>query len=143
MKNKESMNKCFNIMKSLLPFIGMLLIIIAFHFTDWIFFKFYPPIVNLGLFIIFFSSIFQKQTVIQKLALSMEPDAKPWVLDYTRKLTYIWSVFMFLNFLISAATIFMSKEIWALYNGIISYILVGLLFGVEYTIRMIFKRKYD
>lgn len=137
------MNKCFNIMKSLLPFIGMLLIIIAFHFTDWIFFKFYPPIVNLGLFIIFFSSIFQKQTVIQKLALSMEPDAKPWVLDYTRKLTYIWSVFMFLNFLISAATIFMSKEIWALYNGIISYILVGLLFGVEYTIRMIFKRKYD
>ncbi len=137
------MNKCFNIIKSLLPFIGMLLIIIAFHFTDWIFFKFYPPIVNLGLFIIFFSSIFQKQTVIQKLALSMEPDAKPWVLDYTRKLTYIWSVFMFLNFLISAATIFMSKEIWALYNGIISYILVGLLFGVEYTIRMIFKRKYD
>ena len=137
------MNKCFNLIKSLLPFIGMFAVIIAFHFTDWIFFKFYPPAVNLGLFVIFFSSTFQEKTVIQKIALSMEPEAKPWVLDYTRKLTYIWSAFLFLNFLVSAATIFMSKEIWALYNGIISYILVGLLFGVEYIVRICFKRKYD
>ena len=137
------MKKIINLIKSLSQFIGMFAVIIAFHFTDRIFFKFYPPSINFCLFVIFFSSIFQEKTVIQKIALSMEPDAKPWVLNYTRKLTYIWSIFIFLNFLVSVATIFMSKEIWALYNGVISYILVGLLFGIEYIIRIIFKRKYD
>ena len=140
---KNFMKKIFNMFRALLPFLGMFAVIIAFHFTDWIFFKFYPPVVNFGLFVIFFSSTFQEKTVIQKIALSMEPDAKAPVLDYTRKLTYVWSVFMFVNFLVSVWTIFMPKEIWAVYNGIISYILVGILFGVEYIVRINFKRKHD
>ena len=121
--------------KAVLPFITMFLVIFAFHFTNLIFFKYYPVVVNLGLFIVFFSSTFQERTVIQKFALAMEPDAKEWVLKYTRNLTYLWSIFMFLNFLVSLATVFLSKEIWILYNGFISYMLVGLFFGIEYIIR--------
>ena len=132
-----------NILKAFLPFIGIFVVIVAFHFTDWIFFKFYPPVVNFGLFVIFFFSTFREKTVIQKIALSIEPEAKPPVLDYTKKLTYVWSGFMLINFLVSVATIFMSKEIWAIYNGLVSYILVGIMFGVEYIVRINFKRKYD
>lgn len=76
------------------------------------------------------------------MALVMEPDADENVMRYTRNLTYVWSAFMFLNFLVSVATIFMSKEIWTLYNGFISYMLCGLFFGVEYIIRINFKRKH-
>ena len=107
--------------KAILPFVTMFLVIFAFHFTNLIFFKYYPVVVNLGLFIVFFSSIFQERTVIQKFALAIEPDAKEWVLKYTRNLTYLWSIFMFLNFLVSLITVFLSKEIWILYNGFISY----------------------
>ena len=137
------MKKVYDIFKAILPFVGMVFVIIAFHFTDWLFFKFYPPIVNLGLFIIFFSSTFQEKTVIQKIALAMEPDAKPPIMAYTRRLTYIWSAFMFCNFILSLITVFLSKEVWMIYNGVISYILVGIFFGIEYIIRINFKRKYD
>lgn len=33
-----------------------------------------------------------------------------------------------MNFLISLATVFASEKIWALYNGFISYFLVGTFF---------------
>lgn len=73
----------------------------------------------------------------------MEPDIKPKVLEYTRKLTYVWAVFTFLNWLVSVATVFMSEAVWALYNGFISYLLIGMFFAVEYIVRIRFKRKYD
>ena len=129
-------------LKPLLPFIGMFIVIGCFHFTNFVAFKFYPPVVNFCMFMIFFTSIFQDKTVIQKIALMMEPDADEAVMRYTRRLTYVWAGFAFLNFLVSFATIFMSEKIWALYNGFISYFLVGLVFIIEYIIRGIFKKKH-
>lgn len=134
---------CFNkFVKPALPFIVMFLTIAGFHYTNLIVFKYYPPIVNFAFFVIFFSSIFQEKTIIQKIALAMEPDANEHVMKYTRKLTYIWSIFMFINFCISFATIFLPERIWAIYNGFISYLLVGIFFAVEYIVRINFKRKH-
>ena len=137
------LTKAVKVLKAALPFIGMVVVIIAFHFTDFIFFKFYPPIVNFGFFVVFFSSIFQEKTIIQRIALSMEPDAGEHTMRYTRNLTYLWSGLMFINFVISFATVFMPKNIWMIYNGIISYFLVGAFFVIEYIVRLNFKRKYD
>lgn len=131
------------IFKAFAPFIGMIAVIVAFHFTDLIFFKYYPVIVNFGFFFVFFSSIFSEKTVIQKIALSMEPDAGEHVMTYTRNLTYIWAGFTFLNFLVSLWTVFASKQIWMIYNGCISYILVGIFFVIEYIIRVNFMRKHE
>ena len=136
--------RCFNrVFKMIFPVITMFAVIILFHFTNVVCLKFYPVIVNSLLFILFFSSIFQEKTIIQKFALLSEPDAKPPVLDYTRKLTYYWSAFMFTNMIISAVTVFLPKNLWIIYNGFISYFLVGLFFVIEYIIRINFKRKYD
>ena len=62
---------------------------------------------------------------------------------YTKRLTYVWCVFLFINLIISIATVFMSDRIWALYNACISYIALGLMFGVEYIVRIILRAKYD
>ena len=102
--------------KALAPFIGMFAVIALFHFTDFVLLKYYPPIANFGFFAVFFSSLFQEKTVIQKIALAAEPDADENVMRYTRNLTYVWAGFTFLNFLISLATVFASEKIWALYN---------------------------
>ena len=72
----------------------------------------------------------------------MEPDITDVTLKYTRNLTYIWAIFTFLNFLVSIYTVFLLKEIWILYNGFISYFLIGLIFIIEYIVRINFKRKY-
>ena len=69
------MHFCNKLLKALAPFIGMAIVILAFHYTNLIFFKYYPPIVNFCFFAVFFSSTFQEKTVIQKMALAMEPDA--------------------------------------------------------------------
>ena len=100
----------------------MILVIILFHYTNWIWVKLYPVIVNFFLFCLFFGSIFVKETIIQKFARLTEPDIKPKALEYTRNLTYVWAVFIFLNFLVSVATLFMSEKVWAFYNGFLSYI---------------------
>ena len=136
-------NKVCKMLKTLLPFAGMFFVIGMFHFTNLVMLKYYPVIVNLILFLIFFTSLFQEKTVIQKFALTMEPDANKHVMDYTRNVTYVWAFFTFLNFLVSYATIFMSEKIWAIYNGLVSYFLVGLIFIIEYIVRINFKRKYD
>ena len=115
--------------KALAPFIGMFAVIALFHFTDFVLLKYYPPIANFGFFAVFFSSLFQEKTVIQKIDLAAEPDADENVMRYTRNLTYVW-----------IATVFASEKIWALYNGFISYFLVGTFFIIEYIVRGVKKR---
>ena len=135
----HSSGKFRKIIKALAPFIGMFAVIGIFHFTDL---KYYPPVMNFCLFMIFFSSLFQERTVIQKIALASDPNSNEAVMKYTKNLTYIWAVFTFLNFLVSVGTVFMSEKIWALYNGFISYLLVGIIFIIEYIVRINFMRKY-
>ena len=130
-------------LKSIFPILFMLFIIIVFHCTKCELLKYYPVLVNFGFFLLFFSSSFMKETIIQRLAKLMEPDIKPKALEYTRKLTYAWAGFTFCNFLVSLYTVFLSEKIWAVYNGCISYLLVGGFFAIEYIVRRNFKRKYD
>ena len=126
----------------ILPFLFTLGIICLFHFTNFLALKFYPVVVNLFIFFVFFSSLFSKQTIIQKFAKLMEgKELDEKTLKYTRNLTYVWVGFTFLNLVISIFTLFASEKIWALYNGLISYILIGTIFAVEYPIRIAFRRK--
>lgn len=142
-KNNLNKNKVFKLLKTALPFITTIFVIVLFHYTNNICFKCYPAFINLLIFIIFFSSIFQKETIIQKMARIMEPDIKPKALSYTRKLTYVWSLFLFLNFSVAFYSIFANHSFWMFYNGFLSYFLCGMLFIIEYFIRIRFKRKYD
>lgn len=142
-KNNFNKNKFFKILKTILPFIVTVFVIILFHYTNNVYFKCYPAFINLLIFTIFFSSIFQKETIIQKMAKIMEPDIKPIALIYTRKLTYVWCIFLFLNFSVAFYSIFKSHSFWMFYNGFLSYFLCGVLFIIEYFIRIRFKRKHD
>lgn len=84
-----------------------------------------------------------KETAIQKMAKLLYDNIKPVEMDYMRKLNYAWAGFTFCNFLISLYTVFLTEKIWAIYNGCISYMLVGTFFVIEFFIRKSFKRKYD
>ena len=48
----------------------------------------------------------------------------------------MWCGFFVLNGALALATaLWMSDRAWALYNGLIAYGLIGLLFGVEWLVR--------
>ena len=55
--------------------------------------------------------------------------------DYCRRVTIAWIVFLTAHLAVTIATVFASAEIWALYNGAIAYILMGLMFAGEMLVR--------
>ena len=124
-----------------LPILITLCIIILFCIKRFVFLKFYPPICNFIVFIIFSSSLFHKETIIQIFARKFGDKLEKPAWLYTRKLTYIWCIFMFVNLLISVWTIFLPDKIWIIYNGCISYILIGLIFIIEYIVRIILRKR--
>ena len=127
--------------KNFTPILITLCVVFLFHLKRIVFLKFYPPICNFFIFIVFFSSLFSKETIIQKFARAFGDKLEKSAWIYTRNLTYVWCIFLFFNFLISLWTIFLSDNIWIIYNGFVSYILIALLFGVEYIIRIILRKR--
>ena len=99
--------------------------------------RFYPVLISLGLFIIFAGSLFFPPPIIERLARIQHPDLPQQGVIYTRKVTWIWCVFFVINGLIAASTaVWSSFACWSLYNGLISYLLIAVLMGVEYLVRI-------
>lgn len=130
-------------LKAIIPVFGTVCVVLLFHFSKIYALKFYPVIVNSFIFCVFFSSVFCEETIIQKIAKKMDGELTDFSRNYTRKLTYVWCIFLFVNLSISFATVFMSPKVWELYNACISYIALGVMFGVEYIVRIILRAKYD
>lgn len=126
--------------KFVIPIFFTLAVIFLFHYTKIFAVKLYPVCANLTVFLIFFTSLFAKETVIQKIAKKIEGELDEFTKNYTRKLTFAWCIFCFCNLIISIITVFLPGKIWALYNGCISYIAIGLMFAVEYIVRKVIRR---
>ena len=104
----------------------------------------YPLLVNLAFFTFFTISLYHPPTVIERIARRQRPEFPERAVIYTRKVTQVWCVFFLLNGGVSALTIFHSETWWMLYNGFISYILIGLMLAGEYLIRMrVMKYNHD
>ena len=87
---------------------------------------------------LFGGSLFAKQSLIERLARLQTPDLPPEGVRYTRRVTQIWCVFFVLNGSMAAALVLMRQyDWWALYTGIVSYVLMGLLLGGEWVYRKI------
>ena len=127
--------------KAIIPFLITLCVIFLFYSKRFVFLKFYPPLCNGFAFLIFFTSLFMKETVIQKFARLCGDKLNKPALEYTRNITYIWCAVTFLNLVFSIWTIFLSDKIWMIYNGCVSYIIIGLVFMIEYIVRIILKKR--
>lgn len=98
--------------------------------------KLYPVIITASFLIVFSYSLLKPPSVIERLARLQEPDLPEEGVIYTKKVTLVWCVFFVFNILASLYTVFYtSTEIWTLYNGLISYVLMGTLFLSELLYR--------
>jgi uncharacterized membrane protein len=101
--------------------------------------KLYPVVMSFSFFSVFIYSYIKPPSVITLIA-SKRSKLTENSLVYTRKITLVWCVFFVFNGGIALWTIFQSDEYWAIYNGVISYVLVGILFACEWLVRRNFKK---
>lgn len=111
--------------------------------------KLYPVIMNILFLGVFGSSLIKSPTIIWKIA-SMQDKTledsphREKVVSYCRKVTKIWCVFFIFNIgMATFTTFFASDLVWSAYNGLISYILMGLLFAIELFVRKRVQRSYE
>lgn len=105
-------------------------------FKDQAWLKLYPVMMSLGACGIFGMTLFKPPSMIERFARLVEPELPQDGVIWTRKITQIWCVFFALNALIALYTVyFASTQIWVIYNGFISYVLMGILLLGEYLLR--------
>jgi uncharacterized membrane protein len=103
--------------------------------------KLYPVLVNAAFLAAFAYSLASPPSMVERMARLTEPDLPPQAIAYTRVVTQVWCVFFVINGSIALGTaLWASPAVWSLYTGVISYVAMGVLFGVEYLVRLRFKR---
>lgn len=104
--------------------------------------RFYPVFMNGAMLAAFAASLFQGQSMIERLARIAEPDLPEAGVRYTRKVTMVWCLFLLANGLVALWTaLYASLEVWTLYNGLIAYLLMGALFGGEFLVRRVVRAR--
>lgn len=98
--------------------------------------KMYPALMNLAMLALFGLSLRNPPSMIERFARLARPALPDSAIPYTRKVTQLWCIFFVANGGIALFTaLYASREIWALYNGLIAYLLMGLMFAGEWTYR--------
>lgn len=85
----------------------------------------YPVMINLIFFSFFFISLYRPPTIIERFARQFDPDLSPAGIQYTRIVTKVWCVFFLINGSLALGSLRVSEQCWLLYNGFISYCLMG------------------
>ena len=125
----------------LMVIIGGSLAILTWVFDSEQYLLWYPVGLNVAFFVIFMFSILYPPTVIEQLARVVNNNLPDAAISYTRKVTMVWTAFFVVNSMIAAWTaLHGDMKIWTLYNGLISYLIVGLIFGIELLIRRSIKK---
>jgi uncharacterized membrane protein len=97
--------------------------------------RLYPASISASMLILFGVTLIQPPSMVERFARLEQPELTPARVRYTRYVTEIWCLFFVANGAIAAYTAFASREIWALYNGLIAYLLMGTLFAGERLFR--------
>ncbi|HEY9106903.1 MAG TPA: hypothetical protein VIN58_09515 [Roseateles sp.] len=98
--------------------------------------KLYPVLVNFALLAVFGLSLVRGPTIAERIARLQEPDLDPRGVAYTRRVTQVWCGFFVLNGSLALGTaLWASEKTWALYNGLIAYVLIGTLMAGEWLVR--------
>lgn len=98
---------------------------------------YYPAVINLGFLMVFYMSLSGHKNFIQQIAektnrISLNAEG----ICYTRKVTLVWCGFFMVNILISTTLAWYEQlELWTVYNGVVSYLVMGVLFLGERIVR--------
>jgi uncharacterized membrane protein len=102
-----------------------------------------PVLVNGVLLATFGGSLWRGPPMVERFARLQVDDLSPEEVRYTRSVTKLWCGFFVLNGgTILVLALARAIELWTLFTGLVSYVLIGLLFAAEYVYRHWRFRRY-
>ncbi len=108
--------------------------------------KLYPVVISLSLLSAFAVTLVKAPSMILRFALLRDPGLRERgefsrVSRYCDVVTRVWCVFFVINAGIAAyTTFFASRYAWTIYNGFVSYVLIGALLVGEYVVRRLVQK---
>jgi uncharacterized membrane protein len=99
--------------------------------------KIYPLLMFSTLFILFASSLAVGRTpVANRFAILMSDNVPEAVIRYGRHATIAWSIFFFIMLAVSLyLSLFASLATWSWFTNVFSYLLLVLMFVIEFSVR--------
>lgn len=103
-----------------------------------------PVLVNVVLLVTFGATLAPGGTpMIERFARMQEPELSLAKQRHCREFTWVWCGFFVLNGATAAALALGAPlHVWATYTGLLAYVLMGVLFSVEYVVRKARFREY-
>ncbi len=96
----------------------------------------WPVLVSLALLTAFLVSLRGGHSIVERFARLQKGDLSPAEVAYCRAVTWVWCAFFVVNGGVAAAlAVSGRRDLWAMYTGVIAYLLMAILFGAEYAIR--------
>ena len=99
-----------------------------------VWFRLYPAIMVSLALAVFAVSLF-RTPLVEVFARRMGETLDESGLAYCRRVTVVWTAFLSAHLAVTIATVFASREVWAVYNGFVAYVLMGALFLGEWLYR--------
>jgi len=103
-----------------------------------------PVIVNLLIFLLFLSTLVDGSvSLIGRITRLIKSDVPDEVMQYCRAVTWVWTCFFLFVAIVSLLlSVYSTIEHWSLFTNFVVYILIGVMFIVEYLVRRIVMKDY-
>lgn len=95
-----------------------------------------PVLINAALLLAFSTTLVKGPPIIERFARLQVDDLTPPELRWCGRWTWGWALFFLIN---GAFALYFARmptmDAWTTYNGLVAYILMGTMLGVEYSVR--------
>ena len=102
---------------------------------------YYPALVSLVMCFVFANSLRDDEPLLLRLVKAKGMKTSKHTPQYLFWLTGLWAMFFAFNGIASYWSSTISLHAWTLYNGLISYFIIGFLMAVEWLYRRHYKKK--
>jgi uncharacterized membrane protein len=117
---------------------------LAFVFNNARALLFVPALVSGALFVAFARTLRTGPPLVETFARLHEGEISDTQVRYFRTVTVVWCVFLAANTAVCLGlAVAGDLSLWTLYTGLVSYLLIGAVFGVEFLVRSWRFRKYQ
>ena len=126
---------CVSLLPSAVMVVLVSLLLLIFNQVSLIYLN--PVLLNGVMLATFSYSLLRPPTIIERFARLSDSNLSPRAILYTRRVTQVWCLFFLCNGITAAYTgMYASMRTWALYNGFVAYIIMGVLIVGEYLVRI-------
>jgi len=116
--------------------------------------KLYPVLASFSYTIIFLTTIIYPPTLAYGVAQIIDSSIKNSAAEkpmeiFCKKASIVWCVFFFLDMILAIATLFIypndskkATDVWTLYNGLVTYLIIAIIFIIQVVQGKMIIRKY-